>query len=49
MIVCKICGKNARWRITLDCGRFKDKLFFCDEHKPQTVQIDELNEKKENA
>ena len=49
MLVCNICDKEARYRVIIDCGRFIDRLFFCEEHKPQSMIMGEMDKKQHDT
>ena len=49
MLVCNICNKEARYRVIIDCGRFMDRLFFCEKHKPQSMVMGEMDEKQHDT
>ena len=43
-LICNICEQRAKYRLTLDCGRFENKLFYCEKHKPLEVTVGEMDE-----
>lgn len=49
MLVCNICETIAKYRVIIDCGRFKDRLFFCEKHKPQSMIMGEMDDKQHNT
>ena len=41
--------KKAKYRVIIDCGRFIDRLFFCEEHKPQSMIMGEMDDKQHDT
>lgn len=46
MLVCNICEERAKYRVIIDCGRFEDRLYFCENHKPESIVMGEMDDKQ---
>ena len=49
MLACNICNQKAKYRVIIDCGRFSNKLFFCEKHKPQSMVMGAMDEKQHDT
>jgi len=49
MLVCNICEIKAKYRVIIDCGKFTDRLFFCEEHKPQSMFMGKMDDKQHDT
>lgn len=45
-LVCSICNGFGKYRVVVDCGRFTHRLYYCEIHKPETFELQEMDEKQ---
>lgn len=46
VFICNICEEKAIYRISLDCGKFNNNLFYCEKHKPKSIIVSKMDKKQ---
>ncbi len=38
-LICSLCGKEARYVVEIDCGRFSHRFYYCELHQPEKFEL----------